>query len=349
MKPGKFRNVSAILIQNTVNSIKKYILFDCGEGTFQQMYEKFGSDITSNILLNINLIAISHKHGDHMLGLMKIIKEIDKLLIIKNFDRNKIIEEKIYIYIIVPKTIIDFVKNSINLDIEYKEYFKIYDCNFFNVNEVQYYKQNLLQDNPNENFNDIAQMSPINDYNNLCIKINNFRSKPELKFIYEDFLSKLGILFNTIEVFHCEESFGFFIENNLNKEDPLYFKISFSGDTRRNNNFFNYSMHSTLFIHEGTFDDDMTIDAEEKMHSTVGQAISIGEQNMSKFIAITHFSPRYIKTYPFKEDLNDKKILLTNDYLSFTLDELPVAYNYLKSFDEVINNIEGCKKKKNIL
>ena len=349
MKPGKFRNVSAILIQNTVNSIKKYILFDCGEGTFQQMYEKFGSDITSNILLNINLIAISHKHGDHMLGLMKIIKEIDKLLIIKNFDRNKIIEEKIYIYIIVPKTIIDFVKNSINLDIEYKEYFKIYDCNFFNVNEVQYYKQNLLQDNPNENFNDIAQMSPINDYNNLCIKINNFRSKPELKFIYEDFLSKLGILFNTIEVFHCEESFGFFIENNLNKEDPLYFKISFSGDTRPNNNFFNYSMHSTLFIHEGTFDDDMTIDAEEKMHSTVGQAISIGEQNMSKFIAITHFSPRYIKTYPFKEDLNDKKILLTNDYLSFTLDELPVAYNYLKSFDEVINNIEGCKKKKNIL
>ena len=349
MKPGKFRNVSAILIENKVNSSSKYILFDCGEGTFQQIYEKFGKEITSKILLNINLIAISHKHGDHMLGLMKLIKEIDKLLIEIKLDRNKIINEKVYIYIVVPSTIIDFVKGSIELDIEYKEYFKVYDCNVFNVNEVQYYKENLLLDNPNENFVDIAKLSPINDYQKLCEKINSFRNKPELKPIYEDFLNKFGALFNTIEVFHCEESFGFFIENNLSKEDPLYYKISFSGDTRPNNNFFNYSMHSTLFIHEGTFDSDMTEDAEEKMHSTVGQAIDIGENNLSKYIALTHFSPRYIKTYPYKEEFDKKKILFTNDYLSFYLYELPVAYKYLKPFDEIINAIEGNKKKKNIL
>ena len=349
MKPGKFRNVSAILIENKVNSSSKYILFDCGEGTFQQIYEKFGKEITSKILLNINLIAISHKHGDHMLGLMKLIKEIDKLLIEIKLDRNKIINEKVYIYIVVPSTIIDFVKSSIELDIEYKEYFKVYDCNVFNVNEVQYYKKNLLLDNPNENFVDIAKLSPINDYQKLCEKINSFRNKPELKSIYEDFLNKFGALFNTIEVFHCEESFGFFIENNLSKEDPLYYKISFSGDTRPNNNFFNYSMHSTLFIHEGTFDSDMTEDAEEKMHSTVGQAIDIGENNLSKYIALTHFSPRYIKTYPYKEEFDKKKILFTNDYLSFYLYELPVAYKYLKPFDEIINAIEGNKKKKNIL
>ena len=349
MKPGKFRNVSAILIENKVNSSSKYILFDCGEGTFQQIYEKFGKEITSKILLNINLIAISHKHGDHMLGLMKLIKEIDKILIEMKLDRNKIINEKVYIYIVVPSTIIDFVKGSIELDIEYKEYFKVYDCNVFNVNEVQYYKENLLLDNPNENFVDIAKLSPINDYQKLCEKINAFRNKPELKPIYEDFLNKFGALFNTIEVFHCEESFGFFIENNLSKEDPLYYKISFSGDTRPNNNFFNYSMHSTLFIHEGTFDSDMTEDAEEKMHSTVGQAIDIGENNLSKYIALTHFSPRYIKTYPYKEEFDKKKILFTNDYLSFYLYELPVAYKYLKPFDEIINAIEGNKKKKNIL
>ena len=154
MKPGKFRNVSAILIQNIVNSNPKYILFDCGEGTFQQIYEKYGSEITNNILLNINLIAISHKHGDHMVGLMKMIKEIDKLLILSNLDKNIIINEKKYIYIIVPLTIIDFVKSSIMLDIEYKEYFKVLDCNVFNVNEVQYYQKYVLQKNPNENFID---------------------------------------------------------------------------------------------------------------------------------------------------------------------------------------------------
>ena len=167
--------------------------------------------------------------------------------------------------------------------------------------------------------------------------------------MYEDFISKFGALFNTIEVFHCEESFGFFLESDKNREDPLYFKISFSGDTRPNNNFFNYSMHSTLFIHEGTFDSDMTEDAEEKMHTTVGQAIAIGEGNMSKYIAITHFSPRYIKTYPYKEEFNKKKILFTNDYLSFSLNELPFAYKYLKPFDEIINTLENNKKKKNVL
>ena len=349
MKPGKFRNVSAILIQNIVNSNPKYILFDCGEGTFQQIYEKYGSEITNNILLNINLIAISHKHGDHMVGLMKMIKEIDKLLILSNLDKNKIVNEKKYIYIIVPLTIIDFVKSSILLDIEYKEYFKVLDCNVFNVNEVQYYQKYVLQKNPNENFIDIPKLSPINDYKNLCEKINKFRNKPELKPIYEDFLSKTGALFNTIEVFHVEESFGFFIESNTSKEDPSYYKISFSGDTRPNNNFFNYSMHSTLFIHEGTFDSDMTEDAEEKMHTTVGQAISIGEENMSKYITLTHFSPRYIKTFPFKEEHDKKKILFSNDYLSFNLNQLPFAYKYLKSFDEIINTIEGNKKKKNIL
>ena len=345
MKPCKYRNVTSILIENKIQSLKKYILFDCGEGTYQQMIEKFGFQKTENILLNIRLIAISHKHGDHMLGLIKLLKELDKLLIKGNI----IIDEKSYIYIIVPSTIIEFVKNSIELDIITKNYFKVYDCNTFNVNEIQYYKKNLLQNNPNENFVDIPRLSPATDYQNLKEKIENFRKKTEMKVFYEDFMEKFGALFNTIEVFHCEESFGFFIENEVEKDSPNYWKISFSGDTRPNNNFFNYSMHSTLFIHEGTFDDEMTTDAEEKMHSTIGQAIGIGKENMSKYIALTHFSPRYIKTYPFKEEFEQKKILMANDYLTFNLNELFLAYKYLKPFDDIINSIEKNKKKKNIL
>ena len=49
-------------------------------------------------------------------------------------------------------------------------------------------------------------------------------------------------------------------------------------------------MHSTLLIHEGTFDSNLSEDAKEKMHSTVCQAIEIGESNLSKYIALTHFS-----------------------------------------------------------
>ena len=150
-------------------------------------------------------------------------------------------------------------------------------------------------------------------------------------------------------MFHCEESFGFFIENGLKKDDPLYWKISFSGDTRPNNNFFNYSMHSTLFIHEATFDDELCQDATDKMHSTIGQAINLGKENLSTYITLTHFSPRYIKCYPYKEEFDKQKILLANDYLTFNLNELFLAYKYLKPFYEVISSIENNKKKKNIL
>ena len=343
MKPCKFRNVTSILIENNINNNeKKYIMFDCGEGTYQQMLEHYGNKKTENILLNIKLIAISHKHGDHMLGLIKIIKEIDFLL--SSLNNNLLSDD--YIYIIVPKTIIEFVKHSIELDIINKKYFNVLENNFFNINQEQIYQKYLILNNPYENFNDIPKLSPVDDYENLIKKINNFRNLPNLKNIYTDFMKKFGAYFNTIEVFHCDESYGFFLENGLNKNDENYWKISFSGDTRPNNNFFNYTMYSTLFIHEGTFDDDMLNDAKDKMHSTISEAINLGKNNMSKYIALTHFSPRYIKTYPFKEEFEEKKILLANDYLSFNLNDLDFAYKYLKPFDEVINFIEDNKNKK---
>jgi len=108
-------------------------------------------------------------------------------------------------------------------------------------------------------------------------------------------------------------------------------------------------MHFTLLIHEGAFDSNLTEGAQEKMHSTIGQTIEIGENNLSKYISLTHFLQWYIKTYPYKEEYDKKKILFAHDYLSFYLYELPVAYTYLKSFDEIINTIEGNKKTKNIL
>ena len=221
--------------------------------------------------------------------------------------------------------------------------------NEYYMKEMQNKHLFINNDKYTQNFVDIDRISPIDDYEKLNEKIQKFREKPNLKSIYEDFLQKFGALFNTIEVFHCEESFGFFIENDLKKDDPSYWKISFSGDTRPNNNFFNYSMHSTLFIHEGTFDNELKEDALEKMHSTIGQAIDIGKQNKSKYIALTHFSPRYIKTYPYKEEFGQNKILLSNDYLTFNLNELPITYKYLQPFDEIISYIEKNKKKKNIL
>ena len=66
--------MSSILI-NFKNK-ERFILLDCGEGTFNQIYDHFGPQYTVNILSRISLIFISHQHGDHYLGILKIIYEI---------------------------------------------------------------------------------------------------------------------------------------------------------------------------------------------------------------------------------------------------------------------------------
>ena len=103
-------------------------------------------------------------------------------------------------------------------------------------------------------------------------------------------------------------------------------------------------MNSSLLIHEGTFDDEMINDAKDKMHSTIKEAIELGKQNGSKHITLTHFSPRYIKTYPFMERFETEGVLLAHDYLTFYLSDLNFAFKYLKFFDEVIKKLEEEKE-----
>lgn len=67
MCPSKFRNVSGILIQ-TKNYYQGNYLFDCGEGSYNQLLEKYGSVGVKKILLNLKAIVISHSHSDHHLG-----------------------------------------------------------------------------------------------------------------------------------------------------------------------------------------------------------------------------------------------------------------------------------------
>ena len=48
-----------------------------------------------------------------------------------------------------------------------------------------------------------------------------------------------------------------------------------------------------MLIHEATFGDEMVNDAKLKTHSTVAQAVEVGERSNAKFTLLTHFSNRY--------------------------------------------------------
>lgn len=73
--PSKYRNVSATLV---LNNEDEAVLLDCGEGTYGQLLRHYGDKI-KDILLKIKFVFISHMHADHHLGLIMLIKEINKL------------------------------------------------------------------------------------------------------------------------------------------------------------------------------------------------------------------------------------------------------------------------------
>ena len=55
---------------------KGSLLLDCGEGTYGQLFRKFGKEKTEKILKkDLTAILITHMHADHHLGLVKFLKK----------------------------------------------------------------------------------------------------------------------------------------------------------------------------------------------------------------------------------------------------------------------------------
>ena len=76
---------------------------------------------------------------------------------------------------------------------------------------------------------------------------------------------------------------------------PNGFKFSYSGDCRPSKEFANIGKGSTVLLHEATFDDDLSGDAEAKKHSTTSEAIAVATAMGARRLILTHFSQRYAK------------------------------------------------------
>ncbi|KAG0738113.1 hypothetical protein G6F35_006069 [Rhizopus arrhizus] len=84
---------------------------------------------------------------------------------------------------------------------------------------------------------------------------------------------RLGFsLVRPIEVIHCRWAYGLSIEHENG------WKLVYSGDTRPCDNLIKEGQNATLLIHEATFDDTEKENAEEKRHTTTGEAIEVGQK-----------------------------------------------------------------------
>lgn len=101
-------------------------------------------------------------------------------------------------------------------------------------------------------------------------------------------------------------------------------KITYSGDTMPCEALIEIGKNSDILIHEATMEDDLWKEARLKMHSTVSEAVRVGQQMSARFTILTHFSQRYAKIPLLAKNLEN--VAIGFDNMEVTLNDLPMMH-----------------------
>ncbi|PIK38390.1 putative zinc phosphodiesterase ELAC protein 2 [Apostichopus japonicus] len=95
--PNRERNVSGIMLHVSEN---QNLLMDCGEGTFNQLCRFYG-DRTDEVISNLSCIFITHRHADHHIGLLQVLRYWKKLMLKENNNKPLILvaPKRIFIWL----------------------------------------------------------------------------------------------------------------------------------------------------------------------------------------------------------------------------------------------------------
>ena len=240
------------------------ILIDCGEGT-QVAMKKYNCGFK-----NIDLILITHLHGDHIIGLIGLLQTMGNSG--KTDD----------LTIVGPIGIIDAIK-AIKVLVEYLPY-----------------KVNIIE-NPKQTFSlehDILKdidISTINlDHSTECIGYSlYFKRKPKfdrekaiLNQVPQNLWKKLQENSSAIykdNTYYADMVLG---------ENRRGIKLSFITDTRPTFEIPEFIYESDLFICEGMYGDDLDISkAVKNKHMTFRESASLANAGNVDKLLLTHFSP----------------------------------------------------------
>lgn len=127
---------------------------------------------------------------------------------------------------------------------------------------------------------------------------------------------------------HCPHAFGVTVTmKNLmvSAENPSpTVKITYSGDTMPCESLINIGKNSDILIHEATMEDDLKKEARAKLHSTVSEAIEVGQKMNARFVILTHFSQRYARIPLLMK--NHPNVAIGFDNMEVTLNDLPMMH-----------------------
>ncbi|KAL9616778.1 MAG: hypothetical protein Q9160_008375 [Pyrenula sp. 1 TL-2023] len=261
--PSKYRNVSATLMR--VPGRGSY-LFDCGEGTLGQLKRVFSPDELRSVLLDLKMIWISHLHADHHLGLINILKSYN---LMRETSASSMRSRQPQTQ--DPHRLI--VASDGDLFTMLDEYSSTGDLSLDKCLLLGCHSEKIDRGQWRMLFNEYVSGRP-----SRLFKIEQHRENT-------GGIKKLLIC----PVSHCR---------NAQAVSLCFsggFKVSYSGDCRPSKRFISIGQHSTLLIHEATFDDEKAGDALAKKHSTIREALGVAVAMRAKRLLLTHFSQRYQK------------------------------------------------------
>lgn len=269
--PTKNRNLSALVLRFEGSML----LFDCPEGTQQQMMRAGVS------MMKLDAIFLSHFHADHILGLPGMLATMNML------ER----EEPLTVY--GPKGIEELLDSIITL--------AVMDIDFDVRPKVL--RKGVVMRNPKFT----VSAFPLK-HNTRCFGFV-FKEKDKPGEFQREKAIALGIpvgpLFRQLQ-----EGKSVKVGNKLIKPEQVMDyskgiagrKVAIVMDTRPDDGYISFIKHSDVLVHEAVFAEDMRERALETWHCTAKEAAEIARKARASKLIITHFSPRYaVPTQLLKE------------------------------------------------
>jgi len=189
------------------------MLMDCSEATYGQFLDHFQDlELVRALLTNLKVIFITHMHGDHQIGLSKVLLERD-LAIQNAFNAEFVSENKEHfeIFVVIPYFMQEFL-NLMTQSFEYPELVVLIPSDLLNPEPEKHY---IVQDpvkfcTPREKV-DCVEMTKEE-----CQKrVEKMESEyGELAQRFQKVVQeKLGLIrVHAVEAFHCYEAYGCMVE-----------------------------------------------------------------------------------------------------------------------------------------
>ncbi|MBF8969433.1 MULTISPECIES: ribonuclease Z [unclassified Streptococcus] len=298
-QPSKARNVSSLALK-LLDEINEVWLFDCGEGTQNQILH------TSIRPRKVSKIFITHLHGDHIFGLPGFLSS-------RAFQAN---EEQTDLDIYGPVGIRSYVLNSLRLSgsrLPYRIHFHEFDAKqlglMMETDQFKVYAEAL-------------------DHSIFCVGYRVIQKDLEGTLDAEA-LKQAGVPFGPLfgkikkgEDITLEDGRLIKAKDYLSPPRPGKV-ITILGDTRKTNASVRLGVGADILVHEATYGKGDEKLARNHGHSTNMDAAKVAKEAGAKRLLLNHISPRFLAK-DISQMRDDAASLFPNVHVVKDLEEIPL-------------------------